>query len=52
MNGFTMESDMKRNRRHFTMEQKVHILSEHLLEQIPVSDLCDKHQIQPAQFYQ
>jgi transposase-like protein len=39
-------------RRHYTPEQKVAILREHLLEKIPVSDLCDKHKIHPALFYQ
>jgi transposase-like protein len=39
-------------RRHYTPEQKVAILREHLLEHTPVSDLCDKHQIHPTLFYQ
>ncbi len=39
-------------RRHFTPEQKVAILRSHLLEQTPVSDLCDQHAIQPTLFYQ
>jgi transposase-like protein len=44
--------DMKRIRRNFTAEQKVSILREHLVERVPVSDVCDKHQIQPTLFYQ
>ena len=47
-----MELEMKRNRRTFTPEQKVSILREHLLEHVAVSDLCDRHQIQPTLFYQ
>jgi transposase-like protein len=43
---------MKRTRRHFTPEQKVSILREHLIERLPVNDVCDKHQIQPTLFYQ
>ena len=39
-------------RRHFTPQQKVAILREHLIEHTPVSDVCDKHQIQPTLFYQ
>ena len=33
-------------------QDKVAILRRHLLDKVPVSDLCDEHQIQPAQFYQ
>jgi hypothetical protein len=31
-------------------EQKLVILREHLIEDKAVSDLCDKHQIQPTVF--
>jgi transposase len=47
-----MEPDMKTTRRNFTPEQKVNILREHLIERVPVSDVCDKHQIHPTLFYQ
>src|ERR1700736_1821750 len=40
------------NRRYFSPEQKVAILREHLIEGKAVSDLCDKHHIQPTVFYQ
>jgi len=39
-------------RRHYTPQQKVAILREHLIEHTPVSDVCDKHQIHPTLFYQ
>ena len=42
----------KRERRHFTSQQKVAIVKQHLVEGVAVSDLCDKHQILPTQFYQ
>jgi transposase-like protein len=42
---------MPKNRRHFTPEQKAAILREHLIDHVAVSDLCDKHQIQPTVFY-
>jgi transposase len=35
-----------------TPEAKVAIIREHLLEKVPVSDLCDKHGIQAVSFYQ
>jgi transposase-like protein len=47
-----MEPDMKTTRRNFTPEQKVNILREHLIEHVPVSDVCDKHHIHPTLFYQ
>jgi transposase-like protein len=40
-----------RERRHFTPQQKVAIVKEHLVDGVPISDLCDRHHIQPAQFY-
>lgn len=40
-----------KNRRHFTAEEKVRILREHLLEQAPISDVCVKYQISPNQYY-
>ncbi len=43
---------MEKTRRQFTPQQKVAILREHLIEQVPVSDLCDKHKLHPTLFYQ
>jgi transposase-like protein len=40
-----------KQRRHFSAEEKVKILRQHLLEQKPVSDLCEQHQIHPTLFY-
>jgi len=39
------------NRRHFTPQQKIAILRAHLLEQVPISQLCNQHQINPTMFY-
>jgi transposase len=41
-----------RERRHFTPQQKVAIVKAHLVDGVAISDLCDRHHIQPAQFYQ
>lgn len=38
-------------RTFLTAEQKVAIVREHLLEKVPVSDLCDKHGISTVNFY-
>jgi len=42
---------MEKNRKNHTSQQKAAILREHLVEKIPVSDLCDKHSIHPTIFY-
>jgi len=47
-----MEPEKERTRLNFTPEQKVNILREHLIVRVPVSDVCDKHQIQPRPFSQ
>lgn len=42
---------MKKPRKHYTGEEKVAILRRHLLEQEPVSKLCDELGLQPTVFY-
>lgn len=42
----------RKERKHFTPEQKVAILRRHLLEKTPISDLCDEFDIVPTLFYQ
>jgi transposase len=42
---------MKKQRKHYAPEEKVAILRRHLLEQVPISELCDKHGLQPTVFY-
>jgi transposase len=39
------------NRRHFSPEQKVAAVRRHLLEQVPVSDICNELGIPPSHFY-
>jgi transposase len=50
--GMAEEAPMEKSRRQFSPHQKVAILRQHLIEQIPISELCEKHQIQPTLFYQ
>ncbi len=38
-------------RRHFTPQEKLTVLRRHLLEKVPISDLCDQYGIQPTLFY-
>jgi transposase len=42
---------MKKQRKHYTPEEKVAILRRHLLEKMPISELCDKQGLQPTVFY-
>jgi len=42
---------MRKRRHNYTPEEKVAILKRHLVEQVPISDLCDKYQLQPTVFY-
>ena len=42
---------MTETRKHFTAEQKMTALRRHLLEQMPVSNLCDEYGINPTVFY-
>ena len=42
---------MKKQRKNYTPEEKVAILRRHLLEQVPISELCDKQGLQPTVFY-
>jgi transposase-like protein len=42
---------MEGKRRKFSAEEKVRILRRHLIEKIPVSDLCDEKGLHPTLFY-
>jgi len=42
---------MRKERKHYTSEEKVTILRRHLLDKIPVSDLCEELGLQPTVFY-
>jgi transposase len=42
----------KRERRRFSGSQKAAVVKAHLVDGVPISELCDRHQILPTQFYQ
>ena len=42
---------MSRKRKNYTPEEKVRILKEHLVNGVPVSELCEQHHLQPTVFY-
>ncbi len=41
---------MTQRRKHYSGEEKVSILRRHLLEQVPVSELCDELGLAPTVF--
>jgi transposase-like protein len=41
----------KKSRRHLTAEQKAQLLRRHLVDKVPVADLCDEQGLQPSVFY-
>ena len=43
---------MPKQRRNFSGAQKMAILRQHLIEKVPISEVCDKHGLQPTVFYQ
>src|SRR5579875_1865415 len=42
---------MRKPRKNYTPVEKVAILQRHLIDHVPVSDLCDEHQLSPTLFY-
>jgi transposase len=42
---------MSRERKNYTPEEKVAILKRHLVEKVPISDLCDELGLNPTVFY-
>ena len=42
---------MRKQRRHFAGTEKVAILKRHLIDKVPISDLCDELHIYPNQIY-
>lgn len=44
------QNEQTNRRRPFNPEQKIKILRQHLLEKVPISEVCEKHQLTPTQF--
>ena len=42
---------MHKNRTNYTADEKVIIIRKHLLEKVPISDLCEQYKIRPTVFY-
>ena len=43
---------MPKQRRNFSVAGKIAILREPLIEKVPISEVCDKHGLQPTVLYQ
>ena len=43
---------MRKKCHNYTPAEKVTILRRHLIDRVPVSDLCDEYQLQPTLFYE
>jgi transposase-like protein len=41
----------RKQRKNYTPEEKVVILKRHLIEKVPVSDLCDQYGLHPTVFH-
>ena len=41
----------RKNRKNYTAEEKVAIIRRRLVDQVPISDLCDEYKLQPTVFY-
>jgi len=46
-----MSDEQEGVRRRFTAQEKVAVLREHLVEKVAVSEVCDKHGLNPTVFY-
>ena len=42
---------MRKQRKQYSAQEKVAILRKHFLEKVPVSELCERHHLQPTVFY-
>jgi transposase-like protein len=43
--------NQRKERKNYTAQEKVSILRKHLVEHVPVSEVCEQNHIQPTQFY-
>lgn len=42
---------MRKQRKNYSSQEKVFIIKRHLVDHVPVSDLCDEYHLQPNVFY-
>ena len=44
-------SKKKRKRRYYTPEQKGALLRRHIVDKVPISEICNEERLQPSVFY-
>jgi len=42
---------MKKKRKHYRPDEKVHLIRRHLIDGVQVSDLCEEHELRPTVYY-
>ncbi|MDA0740228.1 MAG: transposase [Nitrospirae bacterium] len=42
---------MEKERKYYSSQEKVSIIRRHLIDKVPVSDVCDEYGIHPTLFY-
>lgn len=42
---------MKRSRKHFSAQEKMALLRRHLIEKVPISNICEQNKLQPPVVY-
>ena len=42
---------MKKERRNWTVQEKTQLLRKHLVERVPISQICEEAHLAPSQFY-
>ncbi len=47
----TKSKKQTRKRRHYTPEQKAALLQRHIVDKVPVSDICNEEKLGPSVFY-
>ena len=47
----TKKKKQKRKRRHYTPEQKAALLRRHVMDKVPVSEICNEEKLAPSVFY-
>lgn len=45
------QTDARKPRKNYTPDEKIQILKRHLVDHVPVSDICDQNQLNPNVFY-
>ena len=47
----TKKKKQRRKRRHYTPEQKAALLQRHVMDKVPVSEICNEEKLAPSVFY-